>query len=279
MVSGAGAVLVAGAIGISPTSGEERRPLLIGATTSIENSGLLAHLLQLFHQRHDIQIRAVIAGTGAILKMASRGDVSAVLVHAPEDEAAFVDAGYGVDRHLVMRNRFLIVGPAADPADIKTKASAADAFAAIARSASLFVSRGDGSGTHKAEQRLWRTANIDLGTDATLNAWYRESGAGQGATLNIAVNLNAYCLVDEATWVTFKNHGNLKLLFDRDDAQMNNLYSIILVNPDRFPGVNGSDAAIFADWLTSPEGSGAINSFKTNGKRPFEAENDNQLAG
>jgi len=254
-------------------------PLLLGVTTSTDNSGILDHLLRAFYEDHELEVRAVTAGTGAILNMASRGDVGAVLVHAPDDEAAFVAAGYGLSRRPVMHNRFVIVGPAADPAGIEDQPNAAAAFAAVARSESLFLSRGDESGTHKAEQRLWKAAGIDLGTEPSLNIWYRESGSGQGATLNIAVNLGAYCLADEATWATFQNRGNLVTLFDHDDSLMENVYSIVLVNPERFSKINHAEAAIFADWLTSEDGQGAISSFKINGRQLFNAGQKKRLAG
>ncbi len=279
MIGGTAASLIAGALVAPPIIAIEQKLLLIGVTTSIENSGMFGHLLQLFHQQHDLDVRAVTAGTGAILAMASRGDVSAIIVHAPEAETDFVAAGHGVDRRPVMHNRFVIIGPKADPAGVGGETRAADAFAAIAESASLFLSRGDQSGTHKAEQRLWKAASVDLGTEPALNVWYRESGSGQGATLNIAVNLGAYCLTDEATWASFKNRGDLETLFDRDDALMDNLYSIILANPERFPKTNNRGAVSFADWLTSPEGREAITSFSVNGKQPFRAGPKKQIAG
>jgi tungstate transport system substrate-binding protein len=253
--------------------------MLLGVTTSTDNSGLLDHLLDAFHQARPIEIRAITAGTGAILNMASRGDVSAILVHAPDDEKTFVAAGYGVERRSVMRNRYVVVGPAADPAGIKSEMNAADAFATIAENEALFLSRGDESGTHKAEQRLWKAADVELGAEPSRNIWYRESGSGQGSTLNIAVNLSAYCLTDEATWATFQNRGDLVTLYNRDDELMDNVYSIILVNPARFPKVNHAGARMFADWLSSEDGQVTISSFKINGKRLFRAGCDKQLAG
>ena len=257
----------------------DRTPMLLGVTTSTDNSGLLDHLLDAFHEARQIEVRAITAGTGAILNMASRGDVSAVLVHAPEDEKAFVAAGYGIERRSVMRNRYVVVGPAADPAGIKGERKAADAFAAIAKNEALFLSRGDESGTHKAEQRLWKAADVALGAEPSRNIWYRESGSGQGSTLNIAVNLGAYCLTDEATWATFQNRGDLVTLYNRDDELMDNVYSIILVNPKRFPKVNHEGALTFADWLSSEDGQAAISSFKIDGKQLFQAGRDKQLAG
>lgn len=269
MISGSAAIMLASTSLIFSGKVNGQAPLLLGVTTSTDNSGLLAHLLDVFEAEHDIEVRAVAAGTGAILNMASRGDVSAVLVHAPEAEATFIQDGYGIDRRPVMHNRFVIVGPISDPARVQEQGHAADAFAAIARHESLFLSRGDESGTHQAEQRLWQAAGVDLNDKLALNSWYRESGSGQGATLNIAVNLGAYCLTDEATWATFDNPGELKTLFDRDETMTNNPYSIILVNPERFSKINNDAATIFADWLTSKKGQAAISSFKIQGQQPF----------
>ncbi len=254
-----------------------QEPLFLGVTTSTENSGLLAHLIEAFKAAHDIEVRAVTAGSGAVLNLAARGDVDVVLVHSPEDEEAFVERGYGVDRRSLMRNRFVIVGPKADPAGIDERAGAAAAFAAIAKAQSLFLSRGDDSGTHRAERRIWRAAGLDP-TEASGKeqgkGWYRESGSGQGATLNIAANTGAYTLTDEATWATFGNPGNLEtLLAEKEpafDPLLDNVYSIIRVNPERHPGLNAEDALTLADWLTSKAGQAAISSFKAGGRSLFQ---------
>ena len=279
VLSGIAPLLLLGTSIACPSSAADQPPLLLGVTTSTDNSGLLDHLLQAFGESHSLEIRAVTAGTGAILNMASRGDVSAVLVHSPADEADFVEGGYGIDRLVVMHNRFVIVGPGADPAGIEDEADAVAAFAAIARRGALFLSRGDDSGTHKAERRLWKAADVDMGAEPSRQAWYRESGSGQGATLNIAVNLGAYCLTDEATWATFQNRGDLVTLFDRDEPMMTNVYSLILVNPERFPKVNAAAATILADWLTSDHGRAAISSFKIDGVQLFRAGDQSRLAG
>lgn len=248
-------------------------PLVLGVTTSTENSGLLGHLLDAFDDSHDIEVRAVTAGSGAVLGLAERGDVDVVLAHAPDDETVFVANGYGIDRRAVMRNHFVIVGPDTDPAGIRAKVSAADAFRAIAENGALFVSRGDESGTHRAEQRIWQAAGVTVDSEE-LSTWYRESGAGQGATLNIAANTGAYVLTDEATWATFGNRGQLDLLYDGSEAAMNNVYSVIRVNPKRHPGVNAEGARLFADWLTSKAGRAAISSFKFDGRLLFWPEGE-----
>jgi tungstate transport system substrate-binding protein len=262
-----GAVHHAGAASIVAT------PLVLGVTTSTENSGLLAHLLDKFEDRHGIEVRAVTAGSGAVLGLAERGDVDVILVHAPDDEAVLVEKGYGADRRTVMYNRFVVVGPETDPAGIRIKASAADAFRAIAESGALFLSRGDESGTHRAEQRLWQAAGVTVDREES-STWYRESGAGQGATLNIAANTGAYVLTDEATWATFGNRGELDLLYDGSEAAMNNIYSVIRVDPKRHPGINVDGARLFADWLTSKAGRAAISSFRFDGRLLFWPEGE-----
>ncbi len=252
--------------------GRSQEPLFLGVTTSTENSGLLAHLIEAFKATHDIEIRAVTAGSGAVLNLAARGDVDVVLVHSPEDEKAFIDKGYGVDRRPVMRNHFVIVGPKADPAGIRGKSDVADAFTTLAASQALFLSRGDDSGTHKAERRIWRAAKLDpagVAKDQESKGWYRESGSGQGATLNIAANTSAYTLTDEATWATFGNPGNLVTVFSSDEPALDNVYSVIRVNPELHPGLNAKDALTFVDWLTSKAGQAAISSFTAGGRPLF----------
>jgi tungstate transport system substrate-binding protein len=206
--------------------------------------------------------------------LAARGDVDRVLVHSPDDEMRFVEAGFGVDRRPVMQNRFVIVGPSDDPVDVGGASMASAAFAAIAGQEALFLSRGDESGTHKAERGLWAEAGIDPlagGSDGGRPSWYRESGSGQGATLNIAANTNAYTLTDEATWITFGNPGKLRALFTKDDPALRNLYSVIRVNPEQHGTINVEGAMILADWLTSKAGQGSITSFQVMGRTLFEA--------
>lgn len=266
-------VLATGVFGAE--TGRTEAPLFLGVTTSVENSGLLAHLVEAFRADHDSQIRAVTAGSGAVLNLAARGDVDAILVHSPDDEEVFTKAGYGVDRRAVMRNRFVVVGPKADPAGVREAGDASAAFAAIAADRALFLSRGDESGTHKAELQLWRAAKVDP-ADADAG-WYRGSGSGQGATLNIAANTGAYVLTDEATWATFGNPGDLATLYTGDEPLLDNVYSVIRVNPERHLGLNAEGALIFADWLTSKAGQAAIESFKAGGRKLFRPIG--QLAG
>ena len=257
-----------------PDQARGSTPLFLGVTTSVENSGLLAHLVDSFSKDRNVQLRAVTAGTGAVLNLAARGDVDVLLVHSPEDEKAFVESGYGVDRRAVMRNRYVIVGPSIDSAGIRSSANAAAAFESIAGTESLFLSRGDESGTHKAERLIWRLAGIEPDETGGRQGWYRETGSGQGATLNIAANTNAYTLTDEATWATFGNPGELEALFDKDEPALRNLYSVIRVNPERHAGLNAEGALVFAEWLTSNAGQSAILSFGGNERPLFRPVSD-----
>jgi len=248
-------------------------PLFLGVTTSTENSGLLSHLLTDFAADHGVEVRAVTAGSGAVLNLARRGDVDLVLVHSPDDEERLLRNGYGIDRRPVMRNRYVMIGPEDDPAGVQAAPAASDAFAAIAASETLFLSRGDESGTHKAERRLWRLAGIDPIGDMSRRerpGWYRESGSGQGATLNIASNIRAYTLTDEATWRTFRSPGDLRLLLGGDEPALRNLYSVIRVNPDRHRELNAKGAIILSDWLTSKAGQASIASFQHEGRSLFQ---------
>lgn len=244
----------------------EPQSLVLGATTSTDNSGLLNHLLPQFEAATGISVRVVIAGTGAVLKLAERGDVDVVLVHERAAEDAFVASGHGTDRRDVMHNDFVLVGPEDDPAKIAGFELAADALAQILRQRAPFLSRGDESGTHQAELRLWRRAGLD--PHAATGGWYRASGAGMGATLNIATNMGAYTLTDRATWTSFHNREGLRLLVEGDPS-LHNPYGVIRVNPERFGEINAKAALAFADWLTGEDGRAAIESFRIDGTQVF----------
>ena len=258
---------------LSIPSADAEPPLFLGVTTSTDNSGLLAHIAERFEAAHGIEIRAITAGSGAILNKASRGDLDVILVHSPTDEEAFVASGYGIDRRPVMRNRFIIVGPEADPAGIRGAKDVASALQAMAAKKVLFLSRGDDSGTHKAEQKLWQHAGILPETtsgEEERSEWYRETGSGQGATLNIASNIGAYLLTDEATFATFGNRVGLASLFTSNELLMDNVYSTIRVNPERHRNVNAKGALTFVDWLSSEAGQAAIQAFKIGGYPLFQ---------
>ena len=244
------------------------RFILLASTTSTENSGLFAHLLPIFTAKTGIQVRVVARGTGQAIKMAERGDADLLLVHHRRSEDRFVAQGHGVARHDVMYNDFVLLGPTADPAGISGLRDAAEALARIAKARAPFLSRGDDSGTHKKELDLWRAAGISPAS----GGWYRETGAGMGATLNTAAAMNGYLLSDRATWLAFRNKRDLKVLAE-GDQRLFNPYGVILVNPQRHPQVKARDGQAFIDWLVSEAGQAAIAAFKLDGQQLFFPSN------
>jgi tungstate transport system substrate-binding protein len=242
------------------------RFITLASTTSTRDSGFFDSVLPLFEAKTGIEVRVVAVGTGRALRLAEKGDVDAVLVHDRASELQFVAEGYGIGRREVMYNDFLVVGPGADPAKLRGMTDAATALARIAESGALFASRGDDSGTHKAELRLWEAAGVDA--RAASGSWYRETGAGMGATLNTASELGAYLLADRGTWVSFKNRGDLQVLVE-GDPRLRNVYGAILVDPERHPHVKSEDARAFVDWLVSEQGQAAIADFRIGREQLF----------
>jgi tungstate transport system substrate-binding protein len=240
--------------------------ITVVSTTSTENSGLLDVLLPAFTAETGIRVRLIAVGTGQALRIGRNGDADALVVHHPVSERAFVAAGHGLVRQPVMRNDFVLVGPAADPAAVRGTADAAAALARIAAAAAPFVSRGDESGTHAKERELWDVADVDPATGR--RGWYRETGAGQGASLNIASAMAAYALTDRATWLRFGNKGPLELLV-AGDPRLDNPYSAILVNPARHPHVRAAAARRFVDWLTGEPGQTLIAGYRIDGEVGF----------
>ena len=229
--------------------------LILATTTSTQDSGLLDVLVPEFEKLTGYQVKTVAVGSGQALTMGKEGNADVLLVHSPAAEKEFMAGEYGVDRRLVMHNDFIIVGPATDPAGIKKTTTAADALKAIAAAEAPFVSRGDDSGTHKAELALWKKAAI-----TPEGAWYQESGQGMGATLTIASEKGAYTLTDRATYLAQKDKLDLEILVEGDPALLN-IYHVISVNPAKWPKVNAAGATAFADFLTSPDGQAMIGSF------------------
>ncbi len=260
------AFLLAALVLAAPLAAAQGTPLTLASTTSTENSGLLGEILPRFTKDTGIAVRVVAVGTGAALNLGRSGDADILLVHAREDEDAFVAAGYGAFRRDVMFNDFVIVGPRQDPAGIGAQKDAASAFATIAMREGLFVSRADNSGTHKAEMRIWRSAGVD--PVSASGRWYKESGSGMGATLNLSAGLNAYTLSDRGTWLSFRNQGDLTIVFE-GDPPLKNPYGVILVNPARHPHIQAKNALTFIDWLTGPRGQAAIDSFRISGQQLF----------
>ena len=240
--------------------------IIVQSTTSTANSGLYDHLLPQFEAATGVDVRVVAVGTGQAIKNARNGDGDVLLVHSQPSEEAFVADGYGVERFDLMYNDFVLVGPVDDPAGVGSIENAASALAAIAEAMAPFASRGDDSGTHKAERRLWDAASLD--PSGARSGWYRETGSGMGATLNIAVAMGAYALTDRATWINFGNKGDHRIVLERDPALFNQ-YGVILVNPEKHPRVRAEDGQRFIDWLLSPAGQAAIGAYRVDGEQLF----------
>ncbi len=262
------ALLLLGLAGlVSPTGpAGAGQSILVQSTTSTQNSGLYDYLLPKFTAATGIEVHVVAVGTGQAIKNAMKCDADVLLVHARAAEEKFVREGYGVKRFDLMYNDFVIVGPGSDPAGIKGMKDAAAAFARIRTARAPFVSRGDDSGTNKKELALWHAAGIDPRAES--GSWYREAGAGMGATLNIAAGMGAYTLSDRATWLTFAHKGPLRVLVEGDPALFNQ-YGVILVNPARCPNVKVEAGQRFIDWLLSPEGQSAIAAYRRAGRQLF----------
>lgn len=258
------AVGLAAAGGLSARAAETS--ILLQSTTSTKNSGLFEYLLPKFTEKTGIAVNVVAVGTGQALKNAENGDGDVVLSHAKAAEKKFVTDGFGVKRVEVMFNDFIIVGPKADPARIAGGKDAVEAMKKIAAARAPFASRGDDSGTHKAELKLWKDAGVD--PKAASGRWYRETGSGMGATLNTAAGMGAYTLTDRATFAAFANRQDMVTLVE-GDRRLHNLYAAILVNPARHRHVKAAEGQAFIDWLVSPEGQTAIAGFRVNGEQVF----------
>ncbi len=253
------------ALPVGKAAAAEKFITLVG-TTSTENSGLYDKILPLFIARTGIHVRVVSVGTGRAINIARNGDADVLLVHHRPSEDKFVAEGYGVKRYDVMYNDFIIVGPENDPANIQGLQSVADGLAQVAATKSAFVSRGDDSGTHKKELSLWRMAGVDAAKAS--GTWYREAGAGMGATLNTAAAMPAYTLTDRGTWLKFENRGGLRLLAENDPLLFNP-YGVILISPKRHPHVKAKMGQAFIDWITGAEGQAAIAAYRIKGRQAF----------
>lgn len=257
---------VALAASVLSTAHAENPFIVVQSTTSTQNSGLLDVLLPEFTETSGIDVRVVAVGTGQAIKNASNGDGDVLLVHAKPAEEKFIEDGQGVERFDVMYNDFVLVGPAADPAGIAGGSDIAAAMATIAETQSTFASRGDDSGTHKAEMNLWSMANVDA--QAASGDWYRETGSGMGATLNAGTGMSAYVLTDRATWIAFGNKGDYQIAVEGDERLFNQ-YGVILVNPAKHANVKAKEGQTFIDWLTGEAGQSAIADFKIDGQQLF----------
>ncbi|MDO5758950.1 MAG: extracellular solute-binding protein [Rhodobacterales bacterium] len=254
------------ALGLSGPAAAQDKFIVVQSTTSTQNSGLFDYILPMFAKKTGIEVRVVAVGTGQALKNAANGDGDVLFVHAKPAEEKFVADGDGVSRHDVMYNDFIIVGPPSDPAGIDGMSDAAAAMAKIAETESAFASRGDDSGTNKAELRLWKKAGVDV--DAASGGWYSETGSGMGATLNTGIGMNAYIMTDRGTWISFGNKGDYNIAVE-SDPELFNQYGIILVNPEKHPNVKADLGQQFIDWVLSEEGQAAIAAYKVDGQQLF----------
>jgi tungstate transport system substrate-binding protein len=244
--------------------------IVLASTTSVENSGLLAHILPQFTKETGIEVHVIAQGTGQALATAAHGDADLVLVHDPEAEAQFMAAGHGLTRQEIAWNDFVIVGPDADPARISGMRDVIAALKAIYTARAPFVSRGDKSGTDALEKRLWKAAGLD---PTAGGSWYRDIGGGMGAALNAAAAMDAYTLTDRGTWLSFGNKDGLQIEVEGDPRLLNR-YDVILLSPAMHPQAKQEPAQQFARWLVSPEGQAAIAGYTIAGQRLFHPESD-----
>lgn len=260
------AVAAMAAVSLSGPVAAQDKFIVVQSTTSTQNSGLFDYLLPIFTKKTGIEVRVVAVGTGQAIKNAANGDGDVLFVHAKPAEEKFVAAGDGVKRFDVMYNDFVIVGPPSDPAGVAGSSDVVAALKKIAETKSPFASRGDDSGTNKAELRLWGEAGIDV--SGASGGWYRETGSGMGATLNTGTGMGAYIMTDRATWISFGNKGDYKIAVE-GDPKLFNQYGIMLVNPEKHPNVKADLGQTFVDWVISDEGQAAIANYKVDGQQLF----------
>ena len=254
------------AVGPAGPAAAQDRFIVVQSTTSTQNSGLYDHILPMFREKTGIEVRVVAVGTGQAIRNAENGDGDVLLVHARAAEEEFVADGYGVARFDLMYNDFVVVGPPADPAGVSGMTDAVAALEKIAGAEVPFASRGDDSGTHKAELGLWKEAGVDV--QAASGAWYRETGSGMGTTLNTGIGMGAYVMTDRATWISFGNKGAHRIVVE-GDPRLVNQYGVIPVNPVKHPNVKADLGRQFVDWILSREGQAAIGSFTVDGQQLF----------
>lgn len=262
------ALVAAWALPLGAQAQDASKSIVMASTTSTEQSGLFAHLLPVFKAASGVEVKVVAVGTGQALDMARRGDADVVFVHDQVAEEKFVAEGWGLRRMPVMYNDFVLVGPQSDPAKVRG-AAIAEALRKVAASGASFISRGDKSGTHAAELRLWKQSGSDLAAaGAAKPAGYKECGCGMGPALNMAASTGAYVFTDRGTWLSFRNRADLAVLVEGDKALFNQ-YGVMVVNPARHPHVRQAPAQAFADWVVSPAGQATIASYRIQGEQLF----------
>ncbi|MBI4317666.1 MAG: substrate-binding domain-containing protein [Chloroflexi bacterium] len=232
--------------------------LILATTTSTQDSGLLDLLIPLFGKQTGYRVKPIAVGSGQAIAMGERAEADVLLVHAPDAEQKFMQAGHGADRRLIMHNDFVLVGPPSDTAGVKGKKTAREALRGIAAAKAPFFSRADESGTHQLEKKLWKEA----GLEPAGQEWYRQSGQGMGATLNVASEKNGYTLTDRATYLSTRKNLSLAILLEGDTSLLN-VYHVITVNPQKSPKINVAGARAFAAFMVAPETQAAIGKFGT----------------
>jgi len=243
----------------------QEKSIVVSSTTSTEQSGLFGYLLPIFEKKTGIQVKVVAVGTGQALDIGRRGDADVVFVHDKPAEEKFVEEGYSTKRNEVMYNDFVLIGPKADPAKIGGGKDIQAALQKVAVTQTPFISRGDKSGTHAAELRYWKSAGVEV---SPTSSWYKETGSGMGPALNTASAMNGYILSDRATWLTFKNRGDLVILV-QGDPKLFNQYGVMLVNPVKYSQVKKVEGQAFIDWLISKDGQETIAGYKVGGEQLF----------
>jgi tungstate transport system substrate-binding protein len=249
---------------VLPAAAQEKS-IVVSSTTSTEQSGLFGFILPIFKMKTGIDVKVVAVGTGQALDIGRRGDADVVFVHDKPAEELFVQEGFASKRYEVMYNDFVLIGPKSDPAKIGGGKDIQAALQKIAATQTPFISRGDKSGTHAAELRYWKGAGITVSPN---QAWYKETGSGMGPALNTASAMNGYILADRATWLSFKNRGDLAVLV-QGDPKLFNQYGVMLVNPSKFPHVKKAEGQALIDWLISKNGQEIIASYQIGGEQLF----------
>jgi tungstate transport system substrate-binding protein len=252
----AAAALVIAAGITTAEAAKAQKAVILATTTSTQDSGLLDTLIPIFEKKTGYFVKTIAVGSGQAMAMGQKGEADVLLVHSPEAEKKFVEEGYGVNRRLIMHNDFIIVGPPGDPAGIRGMKKASEAFKKIADSGSIFMSRGDNSGTHAKEKTIWKATDVKYEGEK----WYQQTGLGMGLTLNVASEKKGYTLTDRGTYLALKKNLGLDILVE-GDAILLNIYHVIEVNPKKWPKVNAPGGKAFADFMVSKGTQGIIKTF------------------
>lgn len=244
------------------------RKITFMATTTLEDSGFLQYILQKLEKDTGLSFKVITAGTGQVLRMAKDGNADILLVHDPRAEKKFIAEGHALQRIPVFYNDFILIGPQADPANINGLHNMAEVFTQLKSSTSSFVSRGDNSGTHQAENNIW--LSLTLNPDEFLGAWYQKTGSGMGASLNIAVHNGSYIFSDRATWIAFNNKQSHKILFaDRTAQELQNIYSLLLLSPQEHSSMDPKTTKIITNWFQNTKTKIYLSQFKKNNQKLY----------